>query len=105
MRNHNDGQKFVLNDVPINPLGDSLGGERKDGRGEEERLASAKEVCPSAVQVHNGNPAFLLMAEVMVVTATASTVSLGASLSLGAGTLTIIPGLLSLQQRPRQQRQ
>ncbi len=31
MRIHNDGQKNVLNDVPINPLGNSLGGESISG--------------------------------------------------------------------------
>jgi hypothetical protein len=68
---------------------------REEGQGREEGLASAKEVCHAAVQIHNGNMAFLLMAEAMVATATTllSTIALEASLLLGAGMMTIIPGL------------
>ncbi len=65
------------------------GGEiRKEGQGKEEGLVSAKEVCRAAIQVDNGNAVFLLMAEMTVTTMAAS------SLSLGAGTTTIILGLL-----------
>jgi hypothetical protein len=48
---------------------------------------------------------FLLMAEATVATAIASlsTVALGASLLLGAGSMTIILGLLTLHQLPGQQ--
>jgi hypothetical protein len=63
-------------------------------------LASANELRRVVVQVDDGNAAFLLMAEGMVATATAtvslSTIMLGASLLLGAGTMTIIPELLPL---------
>jgi hypothetical protein len=57
-----------------------------------------------AVQVEDSNVAFLLMAEVAVMTVTtlSSTVASGALLSLGAGMMTIIPGLLLLQQCLRQ---
>ncbi len=79
---------------------------RKEGQGKEDGSASAKGVLCVAIQVYYGNAAFLLMAEAMVATTTAllSTVTLGASLLLGAGTMTIILGLLSPPQRPRQQR-
>ncbi len=71
----------------------------KEGQDKEVGLASAKEVRRAAVQVHNGNVVFLLMAEARAATMTASssTVTSGASLSLGGGTMTIIPGLLSPQ--------
>jgi hypothetical protein len=71
----------------------------KEGQDVEERLVSAKEVCRAAVQVDGSDAAFLLMAKAMVALATAllSTVRLGASSSLGAGTIMIIPGLLLLQ--------
>jgi hypothetical protein len=49
-----------------------------------------------AIQVDDSNAAFLLMVEAMVATATAS------SLSLRAGTTTIIPGLMLLQRHPGQ---
>ncbi len=60
-------------------------------------MASAKEVHRAAVQVEDGNMAFLLMAEATVLTATAllSTIALGALSSLGAGTMTITSGLSS----------
>jgi hypothetical protein len=79
----------------------------KEGQGEEERSESAKEVCCAAVQVHDGDAVFLLMAEAMVVNATASwsTIQSRALLLLGAGMMTIILGLLSLQQRLSQQQQ
>jgi hypothetical protein len=75
---------------------------RKEGQGKEEGSASAEEVRHAAVQVDDGNAAFLLMAEATVATATASssTVALGASLSLGAGTMMIIPGFLLPRRRP-----
>jgi hypothetical protein len=59
-------------------------------------LASAKDVHRTAIQVDNGNTAFLLMADAMVATATllSSSAVLGASLLLGARTMTINPGLL-----------
>ncbi len=59
-------------------------------------MASVEEVCHAAVQVDSGDAKFLLMAEALVaiVTASVSTVMLGASSSLGAGTMMIIPGLL-----------
>ncbi len=60
----------------------------KEGQGEEEGLASAKEVRCVAVQVDDGNAALLLMVEAMVATATASL------LLLGVGTTTIILELL-----------
>jgi hypothetical protein len=66
----------------------------KEGQGKEEGSVSAKEVCHAAVQVDDGNAAFLLMAEATVATATPSLSS------LGAGTTTIIPGLLLPRQRP-----
>ncbi len=68
---------------------------REEGQGKEEGLASAKEVHHMVVQVDDSNTAFLLMAEATVVTVTASlsTVASGASLSLGSGTMTIIPRL------------
>jgi hypothetical protein len=55
-----------------------------------------------AIQVHDGDTAFLLMVEARVVTVTTllSTVALGASSLLGAGTMTIIPGLSSPQHAP-----
>jgi hypothetical protein len=48
-----------------------------------------------AIQVDNGNAAFLLILKAMVatLTATLSTVTLGALSTLGAGTMMIIPGL------------
>jgi hypothetical protein len=69
---------------------------RKEGQGKEEGLASAKEERPVAVQVDNCNAVFLLMAEVSVATTTmlSSTIALGASSSLGVGTMTILLGLL-----------
>jgi hypothetical protein len=69
----------------------------KYGQGKEEGLAFAKEVRCAAVQVHDSNAAFLLMAEARAATVTAllSTVASGVLLSLGTGTMTIIPGLLS----------
>ncbi len=42
----------------------------KEGQGKEDGLASAKEVRPMAIQVYYGNAAFLLMAELAVVTRT-----------------------------------
>jgi hypothetical protein len=76
---------------------------RKEGQGKEVGLASSEEVRRAAIQVNNGNAVFLLMEEMTVMTATAlsSAVMLGASLLLGAGTITIIPGLLLLQQHPK----
>ncbi len=58
-----------------------------------EGLGSAKDGRCAAVQVDDGDTAFLLIAEVMVATTTAllSTVMLGAWLSLGAGTMVLIP--------------
>ncbi len=52
---------------------------RKEGQREEEGLASAKEVCRTAIQVHDRNAVFLLMVEARIATATAllSTVALG----------------------------
>ncbi len=64
------------------------GGKHKESQGKEEGLASAKEVCCTAVQVDNDNAAFLLMVEAMVATPTAL------SSSLEAGTTTIISRLL-----------
>jgi hypothetical protein len=57
---------------------------------------SAEEVHCAATQVEDSNAAFLLMAEATVVTLTASlsTIPPGALSSLGAGTTTIIPGLV-----------
>jgi hypothetical protein len=77
----------------------------KVDQGKEEGLVSANEIRPTAVQVDNSNKAFLLMVEATVVTATAlsSTVMLRALSSLGAGKMTVIPGLLSPQRCPRQQ--
>jgi hypothetical protein len=78
---------------------------RKEGQGEEEGLASVVEILyHAAVQVEDSNMVFLLMAEAMVVTATASlsTVASGASASLGAGMMTIIPGLSLLRRCPGQ---
>jgi hypothetical protein len=74
----------------------------KEGQGKEEGLASAEVVHHAAVQVHDGDVAFLLMAEARVATAAVSlsTVALGASSSLGGGTMTIILGLLSPQHAP-----
>jgi hypothetical protein len=69
----------------------------EEEQGKEEGLASAKELCRAAVQVDDGNVAFLLMAEATVVTATEL------SSSLGAGTTMIILGLLLLRQRPGRQ--
>ncbi len=65
---------------------------------------SAKDVRCAAVQVNDGDAAFLLKAEGTVATTTTllSIVASGASLLLGAGTMRIIPGLLSPQQRPGQ---
>ena len=65
----------------------------KEGQGKEEGLASAEEVRHAAIQVDDGNMAFLLMAEATVATATVllSTIPLGALSSLGAGMTTIIP--------------
>jgi hypothetical protein len=70
-------------------------------------LASAKEIRRAAIQVDDGNVAFLLMAEATIATATAllSTVALRALFMLGAGTMTIVPELSLPQQRPGQQRQ
>jgi hypothetical protein len=75
------------------------GEKYKEGQDKEEGLASAKEVCCAAVQVDGSDVGFLLMVEVTVAIATASlsTVALGALLSLEAGTMMIIPGLLLLQ--------
>jgi hypothetical protein len=75
------------------------GKTRKEGQGKEEGSASAKEVCCTAIQVENGNMTFLLMGEgtVATVTVLSSTVAFGASSLLGAGTMTVIPGLSSLQ--------
>jgi hypothetical protein len=77
------------------PQGGKIG---KEGQGKEERLVSAEEVCRAAIQVDVGNAGFLLMAEAMVATATASlsTIALGVLLSLGLGMTMIIPGLLLL---------
>ncbi len=60
---------------------------------------SAKEVRRAVIQVDGGDAAFLFMAEAMVAIATAlsSIIALGELLSLGAGTMMIIPGLLSPQ--------
>jgi hypothetical protein len=79
----------------------------EEGQGEEEGSASAKEIRRVAVQVDNSGAAFLLMAEATVATVTAllSTVALRALLSLGAGTMTIIPGLLLPQRHPGQLQQ
>ncbi len=57
-------------------------------------MASAKEVSCKAVQVADGDEAFLLMAEATVATTTALL------LLLGMGTTTIIPGLLLPRQHP-----
>jgi hypothetical protein len=43
---------------------------REEGQGNEKGSASAKEVCCTAVQVDDGNAAFLLMAEGTVPTVT-----------------------------------
>ncbi len=67
----------------------------EDGQDEEVGLASANEAHRVAIQVDGSDAAFLLMAEGTVVIATAllSTIALGASSSLGAGMMMIIPGL------------
>ncbi len=56
----------------------------------------------AAIQVDDGDAAFLLIAEARVATATAllSTIALGVLSSLGAGTMMIIPVLLLPQQCP-----
>ncbi len=53
-------------------------------------MASAEEVCCTAVQVNGKDMEFLLMVEALVaiVTALLSTVALGALSTLGAGTMT-----------------
>jgi hypothetical protein len=86
-------------DVEDPPRGRKI---REEGQVEEEGLASAKEVRHAAVQVHNGNAAFPLMAEATVMTpiTVSSTIALVASSLSGAGTMTIIPGSLSPQQCP-----
>jgi hypothetical protein len=81
------------------PEGENMQGGPRQGEG----LATAKEVRCAAIQVDGGNAAFLLMAEatVSIATGLSSTLALGASSLLGAGTMMIIPGLSSLQQRPQ----
>jgi hypothetical protein len=75
---------------------------RDEGQGKEEELVSAEDVHRTAIQVENGNAAFLLMADAMVATATllSSSTASGALLSLIARTMTIIPGLSLPQQHP-----
>jgi hypothetical protein len=75
----------------------------KEGQDKEVGSASSEEVHRAAIQVNNGNTAFLLMAEVTVMTATTllSAVALGALLLLGAGMIAIILGLLLLRRRPK----
>jgi hypothetical protein len=93
-KDHNGNDKGSRRPQQGRPL---QGGEiRKEGQGKEEGSASAEEVCRAAVLFDDRNAAFLLMAEVMVAIAIASL------LSFGAGTTTIILGLLLLGQRPVQ---
>ncbi len=77
-----------------------------EGQGEDEGLASAEEVRCTAVKVDDYDVAFLFLEEATIATVTMllSTAALGVSLLLGVGTTMIIPGLLSLRQRPRQRR-